>query len=126
MKERTFMHREEIEQFAFLYLCGLRDRKLVSGKEKMTFSDFDRLIYISAFLGLIHFNLKMWNQYCSRFQTQLKRLEHSCETRNVPLCYDEYEDDIRQQEQWLADFCDNAPDQKAREYLRSVLKRAGE
>ncbi len=120
------MRREEIEQFAFLYLCGTRDRKLVSGKEKMTFSDFDRLIYITAFLGLIHFNLKMWNQYCTQFQAQLKRLERSCETRSVPFCYAEQEDDIRQQEQWLADFCDNAPDQRTREYLRSVLKRAGE
>lgn len=117
------MRREEIEQFAFLYLCGMRDRKLVSGKEKMTFSDFDRLIYITAFLGLIHFNLKMWNQYCTQFQTQLKLLERSCETRCVPLCYAEYEDDIRKQEKWLADFCDNVSDQKAREYLKTVMER---
>ena len=49
--EKT-MHQEDIEKFAFLYLCGQRDRDLLAGKERMTFEDFDRLSYITDFLGV--------------------------------------------------------------------------
>lgn len=117
------MRREDIEQFAFLYLCGTRDRQLLSGREKMTFSDFDRLIYITSFLGLIHFNLKMWNQYSVQFQNQLEFLEQSCEKRSMPLDSAECEEDIRQQERWLAEFCSNAPNQGAQEYLRKIVDK---
>lgn len=117
------MHREEIEQYAFLYLCGARDRRLLSGRERMTYADFDRLIYITAFLGLIHYNLKMWNQYSSQFQSQLERLDLSFEMRSAPLHSSEYEDEICRQEQWLMEFCSSAPNQEAKEYLRKVVDR---
>ncbi len=117
------MHREEIEQFAFLYLCGPRDRRLLSGREKMTFSDFERLVYMTGFLGLVHFNLKMWNQYSVQFRKQLERLERSREMRTAPLHSSEYEEEICRQEQWVAEFCSNAPDRSAREYLRKVVDR---
>lgn len=118
------MHREEIEQFAFLYLCGARDRRLLFGKEKMTFTDFNRLIYITAFFGLVHYNLKMWNQYSAQFRNQLEDLEILYEKRTAPLHLSEYEDEICRQEQWLAEFCSNVPDRRAREYLRKVVDRA--
>lgn len=120
------MRREDIEQFAFLYFCGTRDRNLLSGREKMTFSDFDRLIYITSFLGMLHYNLKMWNQYSTQFQNQLELLAWSSENRIVPLNPAEYEDDIRQQEQWIADFCNNALEPEAQEYLRKIAARAEE
>ena len=118
------MHREEIEQYAFLYLCGARDRSLLSGREKMTFADFERLIYITAFLGLIHYNLKMWNQYSVQFQNQLERLDLSCETRTAPLHLSEYEEEICRQERWLSEFCSSAPNQEIQEYLRKVVERS--
>lgn len=114
------MHREEIEQFAFLYLCGPRDRRLLSGREKMTFSDFERLIYITAFLGLIHYNLKIWNQYSTQFQKQLEYFNLSCESKSTPFHSSEYEEDIHKQWQWLAEFCGNAPNRSIREYLEKV------
>ena len=114
------MHREEIEQFAFLYLCGARDRRLLSGREKMTFSDFERLIYITAFFGLIHYNLKIWNQYSSQFQKQLEYFNFSFESKSTPFHSSEYEEDIHKQWQWLAEFCGNAPNRSIREYLKKV------
>ena len=35
--------------FAFLFLCGKRDRAILMGIEKMTFSDLDRLTYVTDF-----------------------------------------------------------------------------
>lgn len=52
------MHQKDMERFAFLFLCGKRDREILLGKEKMTFSDLDRLTYISDFLGLKWYNRK--------------------------------------------------------------------
>ena len=57
------MHQKDMERFAFLFLCGKRDREILLGKEKMTFSDLDRLTYISDFLGLKWYNLQIWNEY---------------------------------------------------------------
>lgn len=45
------MHQRDMERFAFLFLCGKHDRGILLGKEKMTFSDLDRLTYITDFLG---------------------------------------------------------------------------
>lgn len=115
------MHQEDMEQLAFLYLCGARDRRLLSGSEKMTFSDFDRLVYITAFLGLIHYNLKMWNQFSVQFQSQLEAQAWSCEQRMVPLHPSEYEPDLCQREQWLEEFCSSAPDQETEDYLRELV-----
>ena len=57
------MRQRDMERFAFLFLCGKRDREILLGKEKMTFSDLDRLTYISDFLGLKWYNLQIWNEY---------------------------------------------------------------
>ena len=40
-------------------LCGKRDRAILLEKEKMTFSDLDRLTYVSDFLGLKLYNLEI-------------------------------------------------------------------
>ncbi|WP_418417669.1 hypothetical protein [Blautia sp.] len=57
------MHQSDIERFAFLFLCGKRDRAILLGREKMTFSDLDRLTYVTDFLGLTRLNLDIWNHY---------------------------------------------------------------
>ena len=57
------MHQSDIERLAFLFLCGKRDREILLGKEKMTFSDLDRLMYVTDFLGLKLYNLEIWNEF---------------------------------------------------------------
>ena len=52
------VHQVDMERFTFLFLCGKRDRRILQGKEKMTFSDFDRLNYIADFLGLKLYGLE--------------------------------------------------------------------
>ena len=69
------MHQRDIERFAFLLLCGKRDREILLGKEKMTFSVLDRLTYVSDFLGLKLYNLEIWNEYAGQFSEQFRQLE---------------------------------------------------
>ena len=42
------MGQKDIEKFAFLFLCGKKDRDILLGKARMTFSDFDRLTYLTG------------------------------------------------------------------------------
>ncbi len=51
------MRQEDMERFAFLFLCGRRDQALLAGEEKMKFSDFQRLSYITDYLGLSCLNI---------------------------------------------------------------------
>lgn len=69
------MHQKDMERFAFLFLCGKRDREILLGKEKMTFSDLDRLTYMTDFLGLNLYNLEIWNEYAGQFGEQFRQLE---------------------------------------------------
>ena len=49
MQRGMIMYQSDIERFAFLFLCGKRDRAILMGIEKMTFSDLDRLKYVTDF-----------------------------------------------------------------------------
>ena len=69
------MHQSDIERLAFLFLCGKRDREILLGKEKMTFSDLDRLMYVTDFLGLKLYNLEIWNEFSGQFCEQVRQLE---------------------------------------------------
>lgn len=115
------MRREDVEQCAFLYLCGPRDKKLLSGEEKMTFQDFQRLVYITGFLGLIHYNLKIWNQYSPQFGQKLKDMERIQEEESESFGTEEYEEEIIQQELWILELCDFVPDPEIRERIREML-----
>ena len=95
------MHQSDIERFAFLFLCGKRDREILLGKEKMTFSDLDRLTYVTDFLGLTRLNLDIWHHYGEQFREHFQRLEQLYdETCSIVSC-DITEIDLYLQDRWL-------------------------
>ena len=65
------MHQSDTEWFAFLHLCGKRDRDLLLGREKITFSDLDRLSYLTDFLEMQKVNQEIWNEFGTQFEEQL-------------------------------------------------------
>lgn len=78
------VHQVDMERFTFLFLCGKRDRRILQGKEKMTFSDFDRLNYIADFLGLKLYGLEIWNKYAGQFREQFQQLQRLYNTAPSP------------------------------------------
>ncbi|MGN0251339.1 MAG: hypothetical protein ACI4EH_08295 [Oliverpabstia sp.] len=88
------MHQEDIERFAFLYLCGEHDRKILNNGESMTREDFVRLSYLTYHFGLSAFHMRIWKEYSPRFENELA----------------EQKTDVHQYEIWVKDFCRNAPD----------------
>lgn len=117
------MQQKDLEKYAFLYLCGQRDRYILSGKEQMKFEDFDRLIYITDYLGFRLLSLEIWNQFSGRFKSRFEEVDRLVENNLQYLEYREYEDDMQFPEKWITDFYASVPDQEAREYLE--LNREG-
>lgn len=114
------MHQKDIEKFAFLYLCGQRDRDILTGKERMTFEDFDRLFYITDFLGLDQMNLEIWNRFSPQFSGQFEAIGRLLK-ENWDMEPQGYEDDLRLYDGRLMKFCADAPDQETQEYLLKVM-----
>lgn len=117
------MHQRDMERFAFLFLCGKHDRGILLGKEKMTFSDLNRLTYITDFLGLKAYNLEIWNKYAGQFSEQFQRLEKLYDETYSIVSWDPTEADIHLQEIWVQEFCRQVPDRKSRKQLERIVKR---
>lgn len=103
------MHQKDIERFAFLFLCGKRDRAILAGKEKMTFSDLNRLIYLLDYLGLDAYSLEIWSEYGGQFKDQLEQLKEIYDETAGIVSWDPAEEDERQ-EQWIREFLRQVPD----------------
>lgn len=118
------MHQKDVERFAFLYLCGQKDRAMLAGKKRMTFQDFDRLVYITEVLGFNQMNLEIWNRFSPQFKGQLEALEGLLKENYDDMEFredKEEREDIQNHAQWFADFCDAVPDNEAREFLINIF-----
>ena len=114
------MHQKDIERFAFLFLCGKRDRAILAGKEKMTFSDLNRLIYLLDYLGLDAYSLEIWSEYGGQFKDQLEQLKEIYDETAGIVSWDPAEEDERQ-EQWIREFLRQGPDRNSRKLLEKLL-----
>lgn len=104
------MRREDLEKFAFLYMCREKDRDILLGKERMTFLDFDRLLYLTEILGLSLYRQEIWNVFAGQFGEQFQQLEQLYEETFSLVPYAPEETEEEQKQQWLRDFCKTAPD----------------
>lgn len=117
------MHQRDMERFAFLFLCEKHDRDVLMGKEKMTFSDFDRLTYITDFLGLKLYNLEIWNTYSEQFTEQFQRLEQLYDETCSIVLWDTTEEELHLHDRWIQEFCRQVPDRKSRKKLEEIVKQ---
>ena len=118
------MQQREMERLAFLFLCGKRDRKILLGKEKMTFSDLDRLMYITDFLGLKLYNLEIWNEYAGQFGEQFRQLELLYEENCSIVSWDPTDVDEHLHDKWLQEFCVQLEEQEIRKQLERIIKQS--
>lgn len=117
--EEGHMNQGEIERRTFWSLCGERDRKILDGKEKMTFTDFERLMYITDFLGLDHYNIAICNQFSRQFETQFQELPQEV----VDWDETEVESEETIREQWIEEFYSQIPEEKLRRAFKIQLDK---
>lgn len=123
------MHQKDTEWFAFYHLCGERDRCLLQGKERMTFSDLDRLTYLTDFLDLPKVNQEIWNKYGSMFRNQFQELEEVYEKTSCLASRDPSEIDLDLHEKWVQEFCGQVLDEESKKrldrYICHLYKQKG-
>ncbi len=117
------MHQKDTEWFAFLYLCGERDRDLLLGKVKMKFSDLDRLFYLTDFLDLPKVNQEIWNRYGAQFQEQFYQLEKIGDETLCLASWDPSEVDADLHEKWVQEFCSQIPNEDSKKRLKLYVCR---
>lgn len=115
------MHQEDIEQLAFLYLCGERDREILNGKEKLSLADFDRLTYLAYYLGMENFHKKLWMRNASKFKKEFACLQ---ELQKSGLKADARETDSEKNlhQLWIREFYQNAS-KDARKWLDHYMEK---
>ena len=117
------MHQSDIERFAFLLLCGKRDRAILLGREKMTISDLDRLTYVTDFLGLKLYNLEIWNEFAGQFGEQFRQLELLYDETCSIVSWESTEADEHLHERWIQEFCTQILDEEVRKQLEQMIKQ---
>lgn len=119
------MHQQEVEYFAFLFLCGKKDRELLMGQSRMTFLEFERLVYLTDFLGFDAYNFKLWNQYAQEFERELKEVQsRETDGEENGVCVSEFfrEGEEDRQQKWIEEFFRNVPDKRGRQQLGEMLE----
>ena len=119
------MHQQEVEYFAFLFFCGKKDRELLMGQRRMTVVEFERLVYLTDFLGFDSYSFKLWNQYAQEFERKLQEVqsrEMDGEENSVWVSefFREREED--RQQKWIEEFFGNVPDKRGRQQLGEILE----
>lgn len=119
---RDNRYRQELERMAFLYLCGGRDRKLLSGKGRMTFTDFDRLLYITDLIGFSELNLEIWETYSGHFQKQIQEFERWVQDSTDDMVFNLTERENDMSEKWVEDFLGQIPDRKSEKIVKRWMQ----
>lgn len=117
------MQKADTERQIFLQLCGEKDRMLLTETEKMDLEDFDRLTYITDFLGFTSYNLELWNKVSPQFMEQFNRLIKLIEDGDAAEWTDEAEGEYHLHNRWLMDFLGNIPKEETRENFKKVMRR---
>lgn len=116
------MKQADVERFAFLYLCGTKDRNILNGKIKMSFANFTRLTYITDFFGLSDLNSTLWKQYVFQFEKEYQSLEAILMEDGMGVEMEDYDDEITQRDAWIKDFCKEAPNRNTRKKLKEIVQ----
>ena len=120
--EKMAMQQKEIEKLAFLFLCGRRDREILLGKEKMTFSDFERLTYLIDLLGLNEYNLEIIKGYSAQFEDKFRQVEMLEREMYINEDSDSVVVDVEKYEDWIEEFCSLVPDREIRKQIEEQIK----
>ena len=117
------MRKAETEKKEFLKICGERDKRFLTEPETMCLGDFDRLVYITNFLGYTSYNLELWNQVSPQYRQQFDNLEKLM--RDCPVEYHPEDSGIEADlhDKWLLEFIAQVPEEKTRQRVQRKIQK---
>lgn len=105
----------------FLSICGQYDYDLLTGKNKMTQADFERITHITLSLGYTAYTQTLISTY---LDLACKEVEQIDREHDILADYPEYYEDeqiLEQTSQWIEDFLNQIPTEK-QSYYRQLIK----
>ena len=89
----------ENQRDKFIQLCGENDKKILSGEEKMSFADFERLFYLTEYFDFTDYSLEFWNEHVSKFEEELSQISDVERLDEAQIMREEEQKNI-----WVRDF----------------------
>lgn len=119
------MGQAEKQKEVFLSVCGQYDYDLLTGREAMTQTDFERITYITMALGYTSYTQELIGEHLDLACNEAERVDREFNIlQDYPAYYDD-ENIYEQRDKWLADFISQAPPAK-RDKIRQIIKEKTE
>ncbi|HHN8462547.1 hypothetical protein ACO1BY_05070 [Clostridioides difficile] len=115
------MGQAEKQKEVFLSVCGQHDYDLLTGKEAMTQTDFERITYITMALGYTSYTQELIGEHLDLACNEAERADREFDIlQDYPAYYDD-ENVYEQRDKWLADFISQVPPAK-QDDIRQLIK----
>lgn len=115
------MGQVEKQKEVFLSVCGQHDYDLLTGKEAMTQTDFERITYITMVLGYTTYTQELISEHLDLACNEAERTDRKIDIlQDYPAYYDD-ENVYEQRDKWLADFIGQVPPAK-QDDIRQLIK----
>lgn len=116
------MKTKDLQKLAYLYLSSPKDRKILLGKVPMKYCDFRRLTYLINYIGFDEYANCVWKKHVEQFVENINAYEQIQEEKRFSKdSYEDFEDMIKEEADWVKDFIKNAPFQ-IRKWLQEYLQ----
>lgn len=116
------MKTKDLQKLAYLYLSSSKDRKILLGKVPMKYCDFRRLTYLTSYIGFDEYASCVWKNNVEQFVENINAYEQIQEEKRFSNdSYEDFEDMIKEEADWVKDFIKNAPFQ-IRKWLQEYLQ----
>lgn len=117
----AIMGQVEKQKEVFLSVCGQHDYDLLTGKEAMTQTDFERITYITMVLGYTTYTQELISEHLDLACNEAERTDREIDIlQDYPAYYDD-ENVYEQRDKWLADFIGQVPPAK-QDDIRQLIK----
>ena len=115
------MVQAEKQKEVFLSLCGQHDYNLLTGKEAMTQTDFERITCITMALGYTSYTQELIGEHLDLACNEAERADREFDIlQDYPAYYDN-ENVYEQIDKWIEDFISQLPPEK-RDEIRRLIK----
>lgn len=110
----------EKEENAFLSVCSLHDRDLLTGKADMTLEDFERITYLTMAMDYIRYTQSLHARYTDLSAELSGKFGREGEILEEYSEYYQDEQVCDTCQKWIDDFCKQIPADKREYYLKKL------
>lgn len=112
------------ERLAYMYLVNEEERRILSGQEKIKFSDFRKHEYLTTFFEFEAYNVQLWNQFAGQFGPEFQSIVGLIKEEGE--FFPDLEYDWKERDCWIEEFYRNAPEREQEWLWQWIQKKKAE